>query len=396
MKRTTVTSGIAVSAVSLLLLSACGGGGSASADSDEPIVIGMIADQSGATGDVGAPYNEGMLAYVDYINANGGIEGREIQAESNDYAYEIPKAEELYRRYVNDEAVAIQGWGTGDTEALRTRVANDELPFMSGSFAEDLTDPEDSPYNFLVAPTYSDQMRVALNWISEDAGGQAGVAVLHHDSPFGTSPVEDGQAWVDEQGLDIDYKSYAMPAGTTNYAGLLSQISDAKYIVIQNVSSPAAQLAKDLQAQGGDQKIVCLNWCANELFITSAGDAADGHVMIQPIAPLNAGKPGHEQITSYLEEKGEDPESKITSYVQGWYTMHVMAEGIRHTISEGNDLTGANIRESLETMGGIDTGEVIGDGTVEFSADSHRGSTSSNLYEVKDGKMEEIESGVTP
>ncbi|WP_029090228.1 ABC transporter substrate-binding protein [Brevibacterium album] len=388
----------ALASASLMVLSACGSGDASSADSDEPIPIGIIADRSGATGDVGAPYNDGMLAYIEQLNAAGGIEGREIEAHSNDYAYEIPQAEELYRRYVNDGVVAIMGWGTGDTEALRTRVANDELPFMSGSFSEELTVPEESPYNFLVAPTYSDQMRVALNWIAQDAGGETGVAVLHNDSPFGTSPVADGEAWVEEQGLDIDYVSHAMPAGTTNFAGVLSQVDSAgaEYIVVQNVASPAAQLARDLAAQGGEQKIICLNWCGNELFITSAGDAAEGHLMVQPIAPISAEKPGHEAIAAYLEEQGQDSESAGVSYVQGWYTMHVMAEGIRHTLEAGEDLTGAAIRESLETMGAVDTGEVIGGGPVEFSPESHRGSVASNVYEVQDGRMVEVEAGATP
>lgn len=378
-----------------LLFTACGGDDGAAADSDEPIRIGGIMDQSGATGDVGAPYSEGMVAYVDQLNENGGINGRTIDADVNDYAYEIPQAEDLYRRYVNDEVIAVMGWGTGDTEALRTRVANDELPFISGSFSEELTDVEESPYNFLIAPTYSDQIRVALNHIDQESDGEARVAVLHNDSPFGTSPVGDGSDWVEEQGLEIDYSSHPIPSGTTNFTGLLNQVSDADYIIVQDVAAPASQLARDIESQGSDQTMVCLNWCSSELLVTSAGDAAEGHMMIQPVAPLSAEKPGHEQIVDYLEEAGGDPD-EVVSYVQGWYAMHVMAEGIRHTLDQDQELTGANIRESLETMGPIDTGEVIGDGTVEFSTDSHRGTVFSGIYVVEDGEIVEVEAGVEP
>lgn len=398
MKHSRFLSAAALTAVAALALSACGGGGAASADSDEPIPIGIIADLSGATGDVGTPYNEGMLAYIDNLNANGGIDGREIDASSNDYAYEVPQAEELYRRYLNDEVVAVQGWGTGDTEALRTRVANDELPFMSASFSEEITDPEESPYNFVVGATYSDQMRIALNWIAEQSDGEVTVAAVHHDSPFGTSPVGDGEEWIEEQGLDIEYSTHAMPAGTTNFAGLLSQVdaAGAEYIVIQNVASPAAQLARDLAAQGGDQTIVCLNWCGNELFIDSAGEAAEGHMLVQPFAPILAERPGHEQIAEYVEAQGGDPAETGVSWIQGWYTMHVMTEGIRHVLGEGEDLTGPAIREALETMGPIDTGGVLGDGIVEFSADSHRGSSSAGVYKVEDGEMAVVEESVAP
>lgn len=391
---------VALAATTALVLSACGGDdGGGGADSDEPIPIGIIADLTGATGDVGTPYNQGMLAYIDWRNAEGGIEGRQIEAESNDYAYEVPQAESLYKQYVNDGVVAIQGWGTGDTEALSASVGKDELPFMSGSFAEPLTDPEEAPYNFVVAPTYSDQMRVALNWINEDSGGSGEVAVFHNDSPFGQAPVQDGEDWISEQGYDLGYQAYAMPAGSQNFVGLLSQAQSqgAKYIVIQNVASPAALVAKDIAAQGLDMKIVCLNWCANELFIDTAGaDVAEGHILIQPFAPISAEKPGHEPILEYLEGEGTDPETIGTSYVQGWYAMHAMAEGMAATLSEGNDLTGANIREALETMGPIDTGEVIGGGALEFSADSHRGTTSTGVYQAQGGEMVELEAGATP
>jgi branched-chain amino acid transport system substrate-binding protein len=391
---------VALAAAASLGLSACapGGGGAGTDNADGPIKIGIIADLTGATGDVGTPYNKGMLGYIESINADGGIDGREIDATSKDYAYDVPTAERLYKEYINEGAVAIQGWGTGDSEALMNKVSADELPFMSASYAEVLTDPEQAPYNFVVAPTYSDQMRVALNWVAEDAGGPAEVAMFHHDSPFGLAPLEDGQKWISERGLDLNMEPYAMPAGSANYVGLLSQARSqgAKYIVIQNVSSPAAQVAKDIRAQGLDMKIVCLNWCADEQFVDTAGPAAEGHILVQPFAPITANLEGHQPIEEFLQSKGSSLEEEGLHYAQGWYTMHVMAEGIRAALAEGGDLTGTAIKEALETMGPIDTGGVVGTGQVEFSADSHRGSTGSGIYIAEGGVMKPLETGVTP
>lgn len=386
----------AVAGAAALALTACGGPG-ASGDEDGPIKVGVIADLTGATGDVGTPFNEGMLGYIDWRNNNGGVDGRDIDADSNDYAYEVPKAEELYKKYVSDGAVAIQGWGTGDTEALHGKVAEDELPFMSGSLAEPLVDPDESPFNFVNVATYSDQMRVALKWINEDSGGDGEVAVFHNDSPFGTAPVADGEDYLDDKGFDLGYEPYPMPADTSNYAGLLTKADkqDAEYIVIQDVASPAAQVAKDLAAQGHDMKIVCLNWCANELFIKTAGEkASEGMMMVTPVTPPSVEKPGMEDPAEYLDDKGDSLEDKGLGYLQGWYTMHVMAEGMEATLEDGDDLTGPNIRKALETMGPVDTGEVFAE--VEFSEDSHRGSTASSVYEVEDGEMSPVEEGVEP
>jgi len=164
--------------------------------------------------------------------------------------------------------------------------------------------------------------------------------------------------------------------------------------VIQNVSSPAAVVAKDIAAQKLDMKIVCLNWCADELFMKIAGPAAEGHLMIQPFAPPSSAKPGLQPIREYCQGKGVDLDAKGLHFVQGWYTMHAMVKGIEKTLADGKELTGPNIRAGLETMPAVDTGGVIG--PIKFSADSHRGATASSIYRVSGGKFTEVAAGVTP
>ncbi|WP_207782683.1 ABC transporter substrate-binding protein [Phytoactinopolyspora limicola] len=379
-----------------MVVAACGGRDSGGGADDGPIAIGAISDLSGATSDVGTPYSEGIRGYVDWLNAEGGIDGREIDLKVNDYAYDVSRAEQLYSQYLNEGVVAIQGWGTADTEALRQKIAQDELPFMSASYAETLVEPEETPYNFVVAATYSDQMRVALKWITEDAGGAAEVAVFHHDSPFGQSPVDDGRQYVDDEGLDLGYQSYAMPTGATDYVAQLGRARSqgAEYVVIQNVSSPAAVVANNIAEQNLDMKIVCLNWCADELFITLAGAAAEGHIMVQPFAPPTVESSGQEAPAAFLEESGSSLDAKGLHYTQGWYTMHVMAEGIRHLVENGDEVTGANLKDALESMGPVDTGGVTP--PVEFSPDSHKGSDTTGIYEVADGQLAVVELDVRP
>ncbi|SNR58549.1 amino acid/amide ABC transporter substrate-binding protein, HAAT family [Haloechinothrix alba] len=387
---------LATAAVTALTLAACGGPGAEEGDGDGPIPIGVISDLSGATADVGTPYSEGIRGYAEWLNEQGGIDGRELDLNLNDYAYDVARAEQLYSQYVNEGVVAVQGWGTGDTEALRQKVAQDELPFMSASYAETLVDPEESPYNFVVAATYSDQMRVALDWVASDSGGDGSVAVFHHDSPFGTAPVGDGEAYIEDNDLGLGYDSYAMPEGATDYVAQLNRAESAgaEYVVVQNVSSPAAMLATNIAQQNLDMTVVCLNWCADEQFIDLAGDAAEGHIMVQPFSPPSDPVEGHSEPADYLESQGESLEDKGLHYVQGWYTMHVMAEGIRHTIDSGQEVTGSNLRDALRSMDPVNTGEVTV--PISFDADSHRGMEGTGIYQVDDGEMTTVERGVTP
>ena len=394
-----------------LLVAACGGGGQEAGQgagqdqagqssggevaTGEPVKVGAIFDLSGATADVGTPYSEGMLAYVEWRNANGGVGGRPIELLNQDYGYDVATAEQFYSQYRDEGVVAFQGWGTGDTEALRTRVTEDQIPFMSASYAETLTDPRQTPYNFVVALSYSDQMRVALRHIADTAGGHAEVAVFHHDSPFGTSPLADGQAYIDEHGLDIGYETYAMPAGATDYTGELSraEAQGATHIVIQNVSGPAATLTQNVRDQGLDAQIVCLNWCGDELFVELAGDAAEGALGVLPFAPPTAAEGDIADLTAYLEESGQSLEELNLHFTQGWYTMHVMAEAITDVIESGEEPTGPAIKTALEQMEPIKT-PITTD--IDFTAESHQGMQSGVVYQVEAGRWMPVSDAITP
>ena len=355
-----------------------GGGG------DQTVKVGGIFDLSGATADVGTPYADGIKGFVKNWNAEG--DGPKIELISEDYKYDVAVAERLYSRLKSEGVVAVQGWGTGDTEALRGKVTADRKPFMSASYAETLTKPSETPFNFVAATSYSDQMRIALKWIAEESPGTQ-VASFHHDSPFGESPQKAGAEAAKE--LDIGLKSYAMPAEATDYVPQLrrAESQGAKYVVIQNVSTPSAQLAKNIAEQGLDMKVVCLNWCGDELFVELAGDAAERAVGVMPFAPASAEAKGLEDPREFLSKSGGNLDKEGLHYVQGWYTMALMAEGIERAADKGK-VTGESLKQALEELDAFDTDGVSA--PIDFTAESHAGMKGSKLYEVRSGKWAEL------
>ena len=103
-----------LSAVSLALLT-----GTASAAAQQ-IAIGHLEDLSGATSDVGTPYGQAVVDTFAWINKNGGIGGKQVSVDSNDYGYQVPRAIALYKKWsaADNKVAGIMGWGTADTEAL--------------------------------------------------------------------------------------------------------------------------------------------------------------------------------------------------------------------------------------------------------------------------------------
>jgi len=356
------------------------------------IKVGAIFDLSGATADVGTPYSEGIRDYVEYRNAQGGIDGHKIAMTFQDFGYKVPQAEQLYQQYVSQGAKVFMGWGTGDTEALRPRVNTDKIPFMSASYAETLADPKVTPYNFFPGASYSQQMRIALQYISDqNKGKHVEVAVFHNDSPFGTSPLEDGKKYIADKKLNIGFKNYPMPAGATDYVAQIGQAKsqNAKYIIIQNVASPAAKLATNLAAQKSTAQVVCLNWCSDELFVKLAGPAAEKMIGVMPFSPPVEGVQGLDEINSFLKAKNSDAKAKGLHYVQGWYTMAVMSQGIENALkASGDNPTGEQIKAGLEKVTDFKTG--VSD-PITFTADYHAGLTSAPLFQVTGGVFKKIQ-----
>ena len=143
----------------------------AAAAANAQVAVGHLADYSGATADVGVPFGQGTADAMAWVNQKGGVNGSKVNVDTVDYGYQVPRAVTQYKKWVGDKVAAILGWGTADTEALTSFVAQDEIPYVSASYAAALTDPtgasgkaKPAPYNFFYGPSYSDSLRAMLTW----------------------------------------------------------------------------------------------------------------------------------------------------------------------------------------------------------------------------------------
>ena len=371
----------------LVVSAACGGGDAGdTADNAGAIRVGAIFDLTGPTADVGTDYADGMRGFVDWINMRGGIEGRPIDLIYQDYAYQVDRAEQLYSQFVAEGAVVFMGWGTGDTEALRLRITEDEIPFSSASLSHVLGDPAEAPYNFLVAPTYTDQFRIALDWIARNHGeGTPIVALMHNASPFGLSPSRHGGVEFAEA-LGIELALYEMPRGAVDYTAEFSRIrqSGAQYVVFQNTSGPASVALQNANSLGLDLTFVCLNWCANAQLVDLAGEVAEGMLGTIPYAPLSVDVPGTRVIRDYLAGKGESVAGKTNAYTQAWWTFAVFGQAMEQVLASGQELTGANIKAALETFTDLDMGGVTV--PITFTPNDHLGAKGLRIFRVEGGE----------
>lgn len=270
-------------------LSATAGGGIAVAA--DPLV-GNLVDFTGRTAQVGTPYGQAKIDAAAWVNAHGGVNGKKIDIQTFDYSYEVPRAIATYKQWKQDGAVAIQGWGTADTEALVGFVADDEIPYFSASYSAHLTDPtgkgaetkKPTPYNFIMGPSYSDSIRAMLQWAKEDwekKGGSGAPKYVHmgDNHPYPNAPKKAGEEYAKELGFQVlPAIQYSLSPGDFKAQCLSLKQSGANYAFLANTSDSNVSLLKSCATVGVDVQFMSNIWGIDESLMKAAGTAANGVV----------------------------------------------------------------------------------------------------------------------
>ena len=358
----------------------------APAGAAEPIKIGGIFDITGPTSDVGADYAVGARDAAEYINANGGVNGRPLELVSNDYAYKIPDAVSLYKTYKDQGIFLIQGWGTGDTNALKDMVNADQIIYMSASYDSGLTDPAKTPYNFFVGTSYGDSIRAAMQFVKDswtDTTRAPKVVFIFPDHPYGKNPIPAGKEMAKALGFEIGPdQSVAL-----NATEAVSQLTEMKkfnpdYAWIGGTVASAAVVVKDAAKLGLTTKFLINVWGFNENLAKLAGDAARERVYgMVPFTTYGDDVPGMKPILE-IHQKNHPNDNHIQPYIQNWVSMMVMWDALKRA----KTMDAAGVKAALESMKDFDTGGLSA--PITFTPTDHRPNTSLRIMTVdKDGKI---------
>ncbi len=342
----------------------------------EPIVIGGIFDTTGPTSDVGQDYAVAAVDAADYINANGGVNGRPIEIIANDYAYKPDKAVELYKTYKDKGIFLIQGWGTGDTNALKELVNRDQTVYMSASYDSGLNDPAKTPYNFYVGTSYGDAIRGAMQYAKES--GAKKVVFIYPDHPYGKNPIPAGKAMAEELGLEIGPDQFV----ALNATDAVSQLTNMKqfnpdWAWIGGTVASTAVIIKDAAKLGLDTKFLINVWGFDENLVKLTGDAANERAYgMAPFTFYGIDVPGMAPVLEMHQKKHPD-DSHTVHYIQGWVSMMVMWDALK----KAETLDGPGVRAALEKVTDFDTGGLTA-ANITFTSTDHRPNTTLFIYKV--------------
>nr|WP_082708557.1 ABC transporter substrate-binding protein [Marinobacterium profundum] len=324
------------------------------------LLVGQLVDQSGIASGSGRIYGQAMIDSSNWINANGGINGRMIDLDTVDTSYLVPRALEGYRKWKTQNVLAIHGWSTPSTEALVSAVAEDEIPYFSASYAASLTDPTGrgvegraAPYNFFYGPSYSDACRGLVQWAREDwkARGKTSTPKFVHmgeNHPYPNAPKKACQAYATELGFEV-LPVIAMPMtpgdNSTQCERLNSQGADYAYLA--NTTASVSGLLSTCKALQVQTQFMVNIWGFDENVMKAAGNAADGVVWVMGAAKWGDDVPG--MYTVQEVSKMSDPTGQTyrpVHYIRGVCSMFFIKEAMEWADRNGG-ISGANIRQGI-------------------------------------------------
>jgi len=374
--------------VTALVLTGCSTanlGGSSAGDGDTetgPIKIGAVLDVTGVGASLGVPEQNTLNMLADQLNADGGIDGREVELIIVDNQSTEDGAAKATSKLIESDKVdiVIGASRTGPSLAMRPLAEAAKIPMIS--VAANVAIVADSEWVFKTAQNDVVVLETILN--DAEKKGYTKLALVRDATGFGEGVADYITALGADRGITLVTTESFEPSAT-DFTPQMTNVraSDADAVIIWGIN-PSAGLAQKAYVQlGVDKPVYHSHGISNQAFFDAAGDAANG--VIAPMGrllvadQLDADNPQREVIekfkADYNEAYGEQPSGFAGHAFDAW---HIAVNAID---AAGTDAVA--LRDELEKA------EFTGiSGVFAMSPENHSGLDASALIlaEAQDGR----------
>jgi branched-chain amino acid transport system substrate-binding protein len=352
----------------------------------EPIRIGSFLAVTGPASFLGDPELKTMEMYVEKINKDGGVLGRQLELIHYDDAGNASKARNFASRLIQSDRVDIivGGSTTGATMAAVPMVEQAQIPFISLAGAVVVTTPVKK---WVFKTPQTDRMAAERILKDMKERGLTKVGLISGTGGFGSSGREQTLAVAKEIGgieivADETYggSDTDMTAQLTNIRGT----EGVQTILNFGFGQGPAIVTRNYAQLGIELPFYQSHGVASDGFLELAGSSAEG--LRLPASPLlvpdslpesDPQKPVVEAYKSEYEARWDSKVSTFGAYAYDGLMLAVEA------IKKAGSTDKAAVRDALESI----QGHVGVTGTFNMSADDHNGlqADSFRILEVRDG-----------
>jgi branched-chain amino acid transport system substrate-binding protein len=333
------------------------------------VKIGSCSALDGPARQLGLETVLGATAYFDYINDQGGVNGRKLKLSSHDDGYDPEKAATCFAQLKKDGIFSAAFFVGTPTAAKYVPLAESERVPLVGLFtgAPFLTQPT-KHYVFSVRASYNDETREQVDGLWK--AGVRKIGVIYQDDAFGNAVLEGVKLALQKHG--------ASPAGLGKFVRNTLDVGKAiedvhaanpQAVIFASPYAPAAQILKQTHAQSWRPIFLTVSFVGTEALIKAAGSDAEGVVITQVVPPYD--RTELPTVKLYRESIAKYMSSTQPSFVslEGFVDALVVADGLRKA---GADLTREKFVDGLESLHDVDIG-LGDDAKLMFNARHHQG-----------------------
>jgi len=325
------------------------------------ILLGQSAALSGPSGQLGSEMRDGALAYFDYVNSKGGVNGRKIILKTLDDGYEPERAAANTKQLIDGEGVfALFGYvGTPTSNAAMPLVVKENLPFFAPlTGAQSLRAPF-QPNIFNIRAGYVPEMEKIVENL--EGMGVKKIAVFYQDDAYGKAGLDAVERALKKRNLAV-MGTVSIERNNVNVAAAVTKI--------RAMAPPYATSAAFIHAMRKDAISLPYFWnisfVGSQSLASALGKEAPG-VMISQVMP----SPWNEKLPLIKEYKKlyltKPGRAQGFVSLEGFIAAKVFVEGLE---GAGANLTRAGFARAIETAGPIDTGGFV----LKFSPTNHNAS----------------------
>jgi ABC-type branched-subunit amino acid transport system substrate-binding protein len=254
--------------------------------SDTEIKLGQSTPLSGPASAFGAGAGRAVVGYFEWLNAQGGINGRKINFTQLDNAYSAPKAVEQSRKLVEDVGVLAEVGtiGTVPNVAIQKYLNSKQVPqLLITAGGRRFNDPKNFPWTVPLYPDFETEGRVIAKYLLKTKP-DAKIGVLYQNDDYGKDYVKGLRAGLGDKAKQILIEvSYELSDPTIDSQIVQLKAAGIDTMIEQTAAKAAAQsIRKVHELDWHPLHIIGASTASVETVLKPAGlDASKGLVTTQ-------------------------------------------------------------------------------------------------------------------
>lgn len=355
----------------------------------QEIVLGQSTALSGPLAELGKDLSVAAKAYFDYINQQGGVNGRMIRLITMDDAYDTARAVANVKNLIEKDKVfaLFNLFGTPANTALLPTIAQVGIPSIAPYTGSQAMRAPLNHFIFNVRASYADETEKIIEHLG--IRGINNIAVVYQNNAFGIDGLASVESALARRKLKL-HSSVSIENDASNAGAAAKAIVDSKpkAIVMITAGKPSVEFIKSYNIEfakaysklttGG--QLFTLSVMGTQTSVNALGKEGIGLVVSQvapsPFAVTSGIVLEYQHVMTKMGVKNPSFPS-----IEGFLNAKIMVEGLKRA---GHDLTRERFITAMESMGMVDFGGY----QVNFNKTNHLGSQYVDLTIIsKDGRF---------